>query len=191
MATTVVNHTYKLKRGKEDAVNRANPLLLAGEPIVVYCNDGKTRLKIGDGKHYYSELLFIGGTGSGGSDIAVDNKLSLDSTNPVMNKVITNELYNKVDKVPGKDLSTNDFSDAERAKLENIEEGATRVLIDTTHLDATSGNAISNSLVTQALNVVDTKVTQIEESIEEVVEEKVSQVVEEVVQEMSLDGGEI
>lgn len=62
MSTQVINHTYKLKRGQEDAVNRANPFLEAGEPIVVYCNDGKTRLKIGDGKQLYDKLEFIGGT---------------------------------------------------------------------------------------------------------------------------------
>jgi hypothetical protein len=62
MATQVINHTYKLKRGQQDAVDRANPFLEAGEPIVVFCNDGKTRLKIGDGKQLYDKLEFIGGT---------------------------------------------------------------------------------------------------------------------------------
>lgn len=63
MATTeVIRHTYQLKRGQEDAVVRANPFLEAGEPIVVYCNDGKTRIKVGDGKNLYNKLEFIGGT---------------------------------------------------------------------------------------------------------------------------------
>lgn len=60
MATTIVAHTYKLKRGKEDAVLNANPLLLAGEPIVVFRNDGTTNVKIGDGETYYRDLPWIG-----------------------------------------------------------------------------------------------------------------------------------
>ena len=51
---------------------------------------------------------------------AVDNALSTTSSNPVENKVITNALNNKVDKETGKGL----FSDKEKAKLANIEDGA-------------------------------------------------------------------
>ena len=50
----------------------------------------------------------------------VDNALSTTSSNPVENKVITNALNNKVDKEMGKGL----FSDEEKAKLNNIEDGA-------------------------------------------------------------------
>lgn len=60
MATQVIEHTYHLKGGNEDAVNRANPLLDRREPIVVFCNDGITRMKIGDGVHRYDKLKFIG-----------------------------------------------------------------------------------------------------------------------------------
>ena len=179
MATTVVKHTYKLKRGKQAAVEKANPLLLAGEPIVVYCEDGKTRMKIGNGRDYYHDLEFIGGTG-GGSDILVDNRLDIESTNPVQNKVITKELYNKVDKVPGKDLSQNDYTNIDKAKLEGIEEGATRVIVDTIQLDSESGNAISNSLVAQAI-------TNVNATMDTKIENKVNQVIENV----SLDGGQI
>lgn len=50
----------------------------------------------------------------------VDNTLSTTSSNPVENKVITNALNNKVDKEMGKGL----FSDTEKTKLANIEDGA-------------------------------------------------------------------
>ena len=50
----------------------------------------------------------------------VDNTLSTTSSNPVENKVITNALNNKVDKEMGKGL----FSDEEKTKLANIEDGA-------------------------------------------------------------------
>lgn len=61
MSTKLINHTYRLKRGHQDAVERVDPLLDPGEPIVVFCNDGKTRMKVGDGTSRYSELDFIGG----------------------------------------------------------------------------------------------------------------------------------
>ena len=55
------NNTFKLKRGQQAAVERENPLLQAGEPIAVFCIDGKTRLKIGDGYSYYNELDWVAG----------------------------------------------------------------------------------------------------------------------------------
>jgi hypothetical protein len=78
-----------------------------------------------------------------------DSALSLESTKPVQNKVITGkvnaidesietlaetteekieELDNaKVDKEPGKALSTNDFTNEYKAKLDGIEAGATKL----------------------------------------------------------------
>lgn len=59
MSTKLVNHIYKLKRGTEEAIHKLNPTLGAGEPIVVFCNDGAVRLKIGDGKTAYVDLKFL------------------------------------------------------------------------------------------------------------------------------------
>ena len=57
--------------------------------------------------------------------IIIDDTLSIDSSNAVQNKVVTAALNDKVDKVEGKGLSTNDYSDSEKLKLykaiENIE----------------------------------------------------------------------
>ena len=50
------NITYKLKRGTDTALKRANPILAAGEPIVVFGQEGNIWLKIGDGKTPYTEL---------------------------------------------------------------------------------------------------------------------------------------
>ncbi len=51
----------------------------------------------------------------------VDSALSATSTNPVQNKVVNNALGGKVDKVTGKGLSTNDFTNAYKDKLDNID----------------------------------------------------------------------
>lgn len=57
----------------------------------------------------------------------VDSELSSTSTNPLQNKVINTELGNKVDKVNGKGLSTEDYTTAEKTKLAGINESADAV----------------------------------------------------------------
>ena len=58
----------------------------------------------------------------------IDPVMSDSSANPVQNNVIKayvdNALATKVDKVTGKQLSTNDFTDADKSKLDGIETGA-------------------------------------------------------------------
>ena len=57
--------------------------------------------------------------------ITTDDKLSTTSTNPVQNKVVTKALADKVNKENGKGLSTNDFTDALKNKLNGIDDEAT------------------------------------------------------------------
>lgn len=59
-------------------------------------------------------------------------------------------LTSKVDKVEGKSLSTNDYTNEEKSKLAGIAEGATKTVIDTT-LNKESNNAISNKAVATKL----------------------------------------
>lgn len=56
--------------------------------------------------------------------VTVDAALSSTSTNPVQNKEVKAALDNKVDKVNGKGLSTNDYTTAEKEKLAGIDVGA-------------------------------------------------------------------
>ena len=53
----------------------------------------------------------------GGSSVTVDSSFVDGSKNPVQSNVIQNALNNKVDKVAGKGLSTNDFTNALKEKL--------------------------------------------------------------------------
>ena len=53
----------------------------------------------------------------GGSSVTVDSSFVDGSKNPVQSNVIKNALNNKVDKVSGKGLSTNDLTDALKEKL--------------------------------------------------------------------------
>lgn len=51
----------------------------------------------------------------------VDSTLSATSTNPVENQAVKSALDNKVDKVDGKGLSTEDYTTAEKTKLASLE----------------------------------------------------------------------
>lgn len=63
----------------------------------------------------------------------------------------TRELINeKVTKEEGKGLSTNDFTNDQKTKLENVEEGANKTVVDTA-LNAESTNPAQNKVVTEAL----------------------------------------
>lgn len=57
-----------------------------------------------------------------------DSTLSTTSENPVMNKVITEELGNKVDIVNGKGLSTNDYTNDDKARLQSVQNGEIETL---------------------------------------------------------------
>lgn len=88
--------------------------------------------------------------------ITVDSALSASSTNPVQNKVINTALGNKVDKVSGKGLSTNDYTTTEKTKLSGIAEGANKTVVDSA-LSSSSTNPVQNKVVNTALgNKVDT-----------------------------------
>lgn len=64
--------------------------------------------------------------------------------------IVEAEIDKKVDKESGKGLSTNDFTNAYKTKLENISEGATKVIVDS-KLNSDSTNAIQNKIVTSSL----------------------------------------
>lgn len=59
-------------------------------------------------------------------------------------------MSNKVDKVSGKGLSTNDFTAALKTKLDGIEAGANKVVIDS-ELSQTSTNPLQNRIITTGL----------------------------------------
>lgn len=60
---------------------------------------------------------------------------------------------NKVDKVAGKGLSTNDYTTAEKNKLSGIAEGANKTVVDD-KLNDTSTNPVQNKVVHSAINTI-------------------------------------
>lgn len=62
----------------------------------------------------------LDGIEAGANKTVIDSTLDSSSTNPVQNKVIKEALDNKVDKVSGKGLSTNDYTTSEKTKLAGL-----------------------------------------------------------------------
>ena len=60
--------------------------------------------------------------------------------------VTSNDLNNYVEKEKGKGLSSNDFSDDEKIKLQNIQDGANKTIVDAS-VSNTSENAIQNKVI--------------------------------------------
>lgn len=63
---------------------------------------------------------------------------------------IMTKLNTKVDKVDGKSLSTNDYTDAEKEKLAGIAEGANKTIVDSA-LNSTSTNPVQNKAINSEL----------------------------------------
>lgn len=93
--------------------------------------------------------------------ITVDKNADQNSDNPISNKAVCIELGNlstgltakidkKVDSVAGKDLSTNDYTTAEKTKLAGIAEGANKTVVDSS-LSASSTNPVQNKVINTAL----------------------------------------
>ena len=57
--TNTINTRIKLKRDEESDWDLQNPTILNGELVLVDCDDGRLRAKIGDGTSTYSALGFI------------------------------------------------------------------------------------------------------------------------------------
>ena len=118
--------------------------------VYVGSNSGKNKDE-GSKKLATEEYVNSAISSSEGSGIVVDTALSSTSTNPVQNKVINTALSNKVDKVSGKGLSTNDYTSADKKKLSGIETEANKTVVDTA-LSDTSTNPVQNKVVNTALN---------------------------------------
>lgn len=83
--------------------------------------------------------------------VSVDSALSDSSLNPVQNKVIKTALDGKVNTEQGKGLSQNDFTNALKGKLDNIEAEANKTVVDAS-LSGSSTNPVQNKAVKAELD---------------------------------------
>lgn len=137
MIQRIIKTTFKLRRGHTEALREQNVLPSQGEPIF---DIDLNKLKIGDGVKHYNELEYIGKsviTANSVEEFPVqgDSECLYIATDPesiyrfdVISKtyvpLYADALSNKVDKVEGKELSSNDFTDDYKSKLEGIQTGA-------------------------------------------------------------------
>ena len=75
---------------------------------------------------------------------------------------VVTQIGNKVDKVDGKGLSTNDYTTAEKDKLASIENGANKIVIDTA-LSSTSANPVENKAIYAQFNSISAEVKQVKD----------------------------
>ena len=99
-----------------------------------------------DNNYTTTEKNKLAGIATGANKTVVDDALSETSANPVQNKVINTALGNKVDKVTGKGLSTNDYTTTEKDKLAGIAAGAEVNKIDSIKVNGTA-QTITNKVV--------------------------------------------
>lgn len=102
--------------------------------------------------HRYGPLSPVGVlTGRLSTNCIMDDYLSPTSEHPVQNKVIYSALGGKVDKVSGKSLSTNDFTTEYMQKLDSIETGANRTVVDALFVNG-STNPVQSKTIQAVLN---------------------------------------
>ena len=80
--------------------------------------------------------------------ITVDDQLYSQSTHPVQNKVVTAALGEKAGKSVATQYVNGLMSAADKAKLDGIEEGATKTIVDDAMSD-TSTNPVQNKVIKQ------------------------------------------
>ena len=97
------------------------------------------------------------GVANAGSDIEIEVDSTLTQQGKAADaKAVGDALANKVDAVTGKGLSTNDYTDSDKNKLDGIASGATNVEIDTTL--SITGKAADAKAVGDALANIDVDV---------------------------------
>jgi len=96
----------------------------------------------------YDEYINIDGTSEGWEKIG---DTEIDLSNYYTKSETDTLLSSKVDKVDGKGLSENDFTDTLKDKLDGIEAEANKTVVDNV-LDGTSANPVENRVVKSALD---------------------------------------
>lgn len=83
---------------------------------------------------------------SGGKKITVDSELSSTSENPVQNKAVTAALADKVDKVEGKGLSSNDYTIEDKVALQTAQTQISDLYLNlNSKVDKVSGKGLSSN----------------------------------------------
>ena len=151
----VVTAALGEKAGKSVATPYINGLMSAADKAKLdgieagaTKNSTATATADADGLMSAADKVKLDGIEDGATKTIVDDAMSDTSTNPVQNKIVTAELNKKA----GKDVATADadglMSAADKVKLDGIEEGATKTIVDDVMSDA-STNPVQNKVIKQ------------------------------------------
>ena len=151
----VVTAALGEKAGKSVATQYVNGLMSAADKVKLdgieagaTKNSTATATADADGLMSAADKVKLDGIEDGATKTIVDDAMSDTSTNPVQNKIVTAEL----DKKAGKDVATADadglMSAEDKVKLDGIEEGATKTIVDDVMSD-TSTNPVQNKVIKQ------------------------------------------
>ena len=151
----VVTAALGEKAGKSVATPYINGLMSAADKAKLdgieagaTKNSTATATADADGLMSAADKVKLDGIEDGATKTIVDDAMSDTSTNPVQNKIVTAEL----DKKAGKDVATADadglMSAADKVKLDGIEDGATKTIVDDAMSD-TSTNPVQNKVIKQ------------------------------------------
>ena len=93
------DYIFKLKGGEASALEYVNPFLERREPIVVFFENGKANIKIGDGKNNYNSLPFVSDTNidisdvQGLAEILHQYEIDLENLNDKIDKIVIDKVY--------------------------------------------------------------------------------------------------
>ena len=104
-----------------------------------------------DGLMSASDYNKLSNIEAGATNTVVDSELNDTSTNPVQNKVVTVALDGKASTTVASQTANGLMSKDDKKKLDNVEDGATRVIVDDS-MSGTSTNPVQNKAVKAALD---------------------------------------
>lgn len=126
-------------------INKLTSEIVESLPIENISTSTIYLIKDGDTNNY-KQYMYISGAWAQLSDTNIDLSGYAKLT----------DLDTKVDKVTGKTLSTNDFTNVLKSKLDGIAEGANKTIVDA-ELSTTSTNPVQNAVITTKINTLANK----------------------------------
>ena len=145
---TINSQNHVIVTYSDGTTSDAGELIVQSAVMSVNGQTGDVELELPDVVNVGANLTYDSQTNTLSADaqsIDVDSEISSTSENPVQNKVIKSALDDKVDKISGKGLSTNDYTTAEKDKLSGIASGAeVNVQSDWNQTDTTADDYIKN-----------------------------------------------
>ena len=118
-----------------------------------------------------NSALYIRGTNESGAFYSWKRYVDSDELSDIAS-TLSEQMNEKIDKVDGKGLSTNDYTDSDRNKLAGIEDGANKTVVDVV-LSSSSSNPVQNKVIYKAIDDLNKLIgdTSVEDQISDAISE--------------------